>query len=654
VRLGVRVGARAREPEVDLPSRPLEAAVQAAHDAEAAEVPEDAAAGAWVPGVDGEESVPVLGATPDLEVAPLQAATAVGVGNDEVGPAAEPGLPEQEGVGAGQQDSAAGPEGDARQEGLDAAQQEVDAEQGVDVETQPEAGAPGLGTPPQAPAALGDLRSVLGRLVDPGLSADDVRQLVDAAKSTLRSMVGRLAQSAARALLEALNKPGADYEIGRVVGSLLSQLLVEAVLAALSAGASAAISAAKAAIQGARATSKLASVIGKLRRLLEPVLELVQKLRAAVRDLIAAVRAWLDDVLAWMRGIGRRLKNRFRRLLPGRGGAGRRGAGRAHRGHAKPAVSQARLGLAMTEAKLVSDTMEARGRSLTATLLALEVLRLQFRFVEGFRAHPKVGPVRTLYLLASEHEFDTFHAGAAKGKAGRPHRRRGPPVATPADVGEDGLTAAQRAWFRKRIDRLEPHSPAKADRLRFQRHRLSRAQKAGTLDPAEVRKFQNTQRRLENRVSGTQLRANARRGLAHEDVALRDLKLPNNNTSTAPWTHTHDGVTTRPDSFTRKASVEVKSTSDVQYRTTQIRTQQTAGRHVTVITGGPSSGVRPSGPLTDPVILQKPGGSPVVLKPRILHRDPATGGWSMWDRKLAAGGGWRPISKSSARRLVHF
>ncbi|MBF0686754.1 MAG: DUF4157 domain-containing protein [Cellulomonas sp.] len=635
--VGRRVARAAREPRAL--RRRVAPAVQAEYDADAADVPEDPVDGVWVPGVDAD---PVLEIddTAQLDLTPEQAASMAGIEADEAftGPAD---------VAEGQA-AALSPAGDA----LAFAGQTPD-----DSGPEPTAGEPdpvgatdhptaltGVERPPEAPAALGDLRGVLSRIVGEGLSEEDVRGLVDGARAALRSAIGRLTESAAGALLAAINKPGVDYELGKVVGSLVSQLLVEAVLAALTAGASAAISAAKAAIQGARATSKLASIIGKVRRFIEPLLEVIKKVRAAVTEIVELVGRWLDDVVAWMRGIGRRIKGRLSRL-------GRRGA--KPTSHGGGGHTQAALTAAMVEAKVVSDTMEGRGFSVAGVLLALQALRFQYRWIKGFRARPRVGRRRHLYLIASEKEFDTYDGSAP---AAPKKKRRGRPVASVGEeLGEDGLTFAQRAWYRKRIDKLEPHSPAKADRLRFDRHRAGKAQKAGDLDPDAIRRFRGAQSRAENRVSGNRLRANSRRGSAHENAALSDLRVPNNNVNAAPKTFTHDGVTTRPDALTRKALVEVKSTTKpVQYRTTQIRAQQSAGRHVTVITGGPSSAVVPSGPLASPVIVQRPGGSAVILKPRILHRDPATGGWSMWDRTVGGSGAWRPISVAKARKLARF
>ncbi|HEV7722346.1 MAG TPA: DUF4157 domain-containing protein [Iamia sp.] len=183
--------------------------------------------------------------------------------------------------------------------------------------------------PPAAPGALPDLKGLLDKLLTDGLTREDVAQLLDGARTALRGMAGRLGREAAAGLLTALNATGAGYAVGRTMGSLVGQLLVEVVLAILTAGAAAFISGAKAALTGARATSKLAGAIRKIRSALEPIVKLVERLKGAVKELMAAVRKWLDDVLRWMKGLGEKIKKGLKKL-------GKKGKGKKPKKPKKP------------------------------------------------------------------------------------------------------------------------------------------------------------------------------------------------------------------------------------------------------------------------------------------------------------------------------
>ena len=516
---------------------------------------------------------------------------------------------------------------------------------------------------PEAPGGLSSLHGILQRVVTEGFTREDIQQAMDGARAALRGMVGDLAHRAATALLASLNAEGAAFSIGRTMGTIVGMIVVEVLLAIFTGGASAGVTAAKTAITSARVTARFAGVLRRVRRALEPLLAVIQRMKGALGEVLGAIRRWFDDVLRWMRGIARRARGRIRprprarrppTRRPGRApdrprAPRRRGDGPDGR-RRRPRSRDQLLPVAMAQAKAMSDLLESRGRTVLETLAALQTLRAQYRFIRGFAARG-AGPRRRMILFASEHQFDTFNmataqqrgAGRRRRRRERRRRRRGqnrPPRMESThrldDLDDVGLTPAQRQWFRNQIDNAP--NPAQADRLRFQRYRLGQAQRTGLRNPADIREFRGSRlSRTEHRAEATRLRQSSQRGRVHEQGALDDLNVPNNNTSN-PVTHTQGGITTRPDGVTTRSFLEVKSTGGVQYRTRQIRVQQASGRrHATVITGGPASGVRPSGPLAE--------------TSRVLHRDPSSGAWSMWDRASSI---WRPISRRSARNLVRF
>jgi len=166
---------------------------------------------------------------------------------------------------------------------------------------------------PETPPELSQLGESFQRMINEGFTRDDLQQLLDGMRQTLTTMVGKLAEDAAKALLNALTTEGSAFKIGRVMGMVVGMVVVEVLLALFSGGASAGVTAAKVALQGARGTAKLASVVRKLRKAVQPLLDMVKQLRRALQPLVNRVKGWLDNVLAWIRNIFRRAGGGVRR-----------------------------------------------------------------------------------------------------------------------------------------------------------------------------------------------------------------------------------------------------------------------------------------------------------------------------------------------------
>ena len=188
--------------------------------------------------------------------------------------------------------------------------------------------------PPAIPEAIAGLRGTLQQLMASGFTREDVQAALDGVRQTLRTFVGRIARTAAQQMLASLNADGAAFAIGRTMGSVVGQLLVEVILAIFTGGASTALTAAKAALTGARAAGRLASVLRRIRAAIQPALRAMARLRSSLGRVVGQLRRWLDDVVRWMRGVGRRVRSRVGRMRRGRrGGVGRgRGRGRGRSG----------------------------------------------------------------------------------------------------------------------------------------------------------------------------------------------------------------------------------------------------------------------------------------------------------------------------------
>ena len=226
-----------------------------------------------------------------------------------------------------------------------------------------------------------------------------------------------------------------------------------------------------------------------------------------------------------------------------------------------------------------------------------------------------------------------------------------------------GLTKSQEADFRKRIDAAEARGDKQAaNDVRHERN----SQKRANRDPA-----QPPLSRDDWEASNDRMRSNSDRGRVHEDNALDDLGVQNNNRDADANGEKRDIVTyddesgdgqTRPDGVSDKSVVDVKSVppgrdSDgnprTVHQTEQLRSQKAGAegdgkQHVTVISSdGPAEDTRPSRNLGNP----ENGGSDAVL-----HRDnsaPPGKEWSQWDPKANNGqGGWTPISNQDARSVV--
>ncbi|MEX1365921.1 MAG: DUF4157 domain-containing protein [Nannocystaceae bacterium] len=167
-------------------------------------------------------------------------------------------------------------------------------------------------SPPTSPEGLSQVGDMLQQMLREGVTRQDVESLLDSLRQTLRTMVGRLARDAATSMLEALNRPGAGFSIGRVMGTIVGMILVEVLLAIFTGGGSAAITAAKTAITAGRGAARLAAVFQRIRRAVEPLLRLVARLKSALGRLVQAIRRWLDDVVRWMRNILQRARPRAR------------------------------------------------------------------------------------------------------------------------------------------------------------------------------------------------------------------------------------------------------------------------------------------------------------------------------------------------------
>ncbi|MDQ2645727.1 MAG: DUF6531 domain-containing protein [Myxococcota bacterium] len=226
-----------------------------------------------------------------------------------------------------------------------------------------------------------------------------------------------------------------------------------------------------------------------------------------------------------------------------------------------------------------------------------------------------------------------------------------------------GLTKSQEADFRRRIDAAEARGDKKAaDDVRHERNSQKRANRDPAQDPMPRQDWDESNERIRN---------NSERGRVHEDNALDDLGVQNNNRDTDADGKPRDITTydneggegkTRPDGVTDSSVVDVKSVPPGRdadgnprtvYQTEQLRSQKAGAgdegkQHVTVISSdGPADDTRPSRNLGD----SENGGSDAVL-----HRDnTAEPGreWSQWDPEANNGeGGWQPISSQDARSVV--
>ncbi|MFZ5893119.1 MAG: RHS repeat-associated core domain-containing protein [Myxococcota bacterium] len=220
-----------------------------------------------------------------------------------------------------------------------------------------------------------------------------------------------------------------------------------------------------------------------------------------------------------------------------------------------------------------------------------------------------------------------------------------------------GLTKSQEADFRRRIDNA-PNEQAAND-VRFERNSAKRANREPPQPPMD---------RGDWDASNQRLRDNSDRGRVHEDNALNDLGVQNNNRNTDADGNSRDPVTyphesgegeTRPDGVSDTSVVDVKSVPPGRdpdgnprtvYQTDQLRSQKSGAaedgkQHVTVISSdGPANDTRPSNTLGNP----DKGGSDAVL-----HRDNTTGQMSQWDPTANDGkGGWEPITNDAARSVV--
>jgi len=204
-------------------------------------------------------------------------------------------------------------------------------------------------------------------------------------------------------------------------------------------------------------------------------------------------------------------------------------------------------------------------------------------------------------------------------------------------VDEEPPASQNDSNFRQRID--EAPNQAAADDVRYERYQA----RGGQMD------------REEWQAATDRLRANQAQGRADEDNALNDLGIENNNYNQTSdgqprdivrYT-SDDGVSTRPDGVTDSHWVDVKSQSEgTVYYTQQLRAesegaQSDGGKELgVIISNDDASAVRPSGPLAD--------------NATVLHNDPQTGQWSVWDTSANDGdGGWSPITQGQAKSLLN-
>lgn len=180
-------------------------------------------------------------------------------------------------------------------------------------------------TPPDAPSELPDLKTFLEQLFTTGFTRQEIQSFLDGMRSSVAGFVGDLAASAAEQMLEMLTAEGSAFAIGRVLGNIVGMLLVEIILAIVTAGGSTLITAGKVALQGAAKASKLGKALKKLKKVLDPLLDMLKKLKKTLDGLVSKIRKWIDDVLDWMK---RKLKRRKKR--PGRHGDGPDGPRRHH------------------------------------------------------------------------------------------------------------------------------------------------------------------------------------------------------------------------------------------------------------------------------------------------------------------------------------
>lgn len=184
--------------------------------------------------------------------------------------------------------------------------------------------------PPAIPEAIAGLRGTLQQLMASGFTREDVQAALDGVRQTMRTFIGRMARTAAQQMLAALNAEGAAFAIGRAMGSVAGQLLVDVLLAVFTGGVSTGLTAARVALTGARSAGRLASVLRRVRSAIQPALRAMSRLRSSLGRVVGQLRRWLDDVVRWMRGVGRRVRARVGRMR-GRAGRGRVGRGRAGR-----------------------------------------------------------------------------------------------------------------------------------------------------------------------------------------------------------------------------------------------------------------------------------------------------------------------------------
>lgn len=208
------------------------------------------------------------------------------------------------------------------------------------------------------------------------------------------------------------------------------------------------------------------------------------------------------------------------------------------------------------------------------------------------------------------------------------------------DLVESGHLLRHDEW-RQLIDNPPPGRTA--DDMRYQRYRQR------SLDEGETPLARN-----EWDEASARIRENSARGRLDEDNTLDELGINNNNYSTTPsgqprdvvrYDTTIDGrpVSVRPDGVSDSHWIDVKSTTDTQYFTEQLRAQaqgaQEAGRRLAVVLTNGGEAVRPSGPLSDAA--------------DVFFRNSETGNWARWDVRANNGlGGWIDITADQARRMM--
>ncbi len=194
--------------------------------------------------------------------------------------------------------------------------------------------------------------------------------------------------------------------------------------------------------------------------------------------------------------------------------------------------------------------------------------------------------------------------------------------------------------WRKLIDNPPPGKTA--DDMRFARHQQN------SKNPLPRDKWEQAKEQLDE---------NRARGRADEDSTLDAAGVEKNNYATDNAGNPRDvvqyevdGVTTRPDGITDTKVVDIKSIDEgTIFYTEQLRAQKKGAqsgaiggkkRDLAVVLSNPEPAkVRPSDPLAD--------------NAAVLHRNPTTGQWSKWDKRLNRGaGGWREISESDAKKAL--